>query len=60
MLPDDHWWLMVSADSARTGSKWCDYGIINTSVLMMTGLLLRKQQSMAVARVLLMIQWKFY
>jgi len=28
MLPDVHWWLMVSADSAKTGSKWCDYGII--------------------------------
>jgi len=28
MLPDVHCWLMIIADSARTGGKWCDYGII--------------------------------
>lgn len=28
MLPDVHSWLTVIADSARTGGKWCDYGIV--------------------------------
>jgi len=28
MLPNVHWWLMVIANSARTGGKWCDYGTI--------------------------------
>jgi len=28
MLPNVHWCLIVTADSARTGGKWCDYAII--------------------------------
>jgi hypothetical protein len=27
MLPDVHWWLMDIIDTARSGGKWCDYGV---------------------------------